>query len=214
MPGPYHYVDSKDQHTAASGVDDHSDLTTAYVEAKVKVLGPWMQETDRQKILKTERDKIQTGLRKSIVLIGLSISLPIVFGILVEQLGMAKVDLINAYSSIFLLLGLGITGVLTTFLLLKWVSRRFHKHNLRALPITLTTLLTLFLVIQKVFDLTNNLIGGLIGYAVGLAGIVLLSIVIAGILIFAWTSPKLPGLAKLIVLLLFLVVGGVVFRLL
>jgi hypothetical protein len=85
-----HYVEPLDQHIAAEGVPDHSDLTTFYAEAKVENLGPWMQEEDRQKALEVERNTIQTDLRKSVILIGLSISLPVVFGVLLGQFAMTN----------------------------------------------------------------------------------------------------------------------------
>ncbi|HEY8992907.1 MAG TPA: hypothetical protein VIM37_03615 [Candidatus Microsaccharimonas sp.] len=209
-----HYVDPVDQHTVAEGVPDHSDLTTFYAEAKVENLGPWMQEADRQKALGDERNKIQTGLRKSSVLIGLSISLPVVFGILIGQFAMTNTTIADGITAAFVLAGLGVVVLLLTFLLLKWVGARFQKHSVRALPITLTTLLSLFLVTQKVFDYSNKIVGGIIGYAAALGSLVVIGIVIATILIFTWTSPKLPALLKMVALLLFLGAAAYIYYLL
>jgi hypothetical protein len=208
-----HYVDPKDQIGEAEGVSDHSDLTTFYAEAKTEDLGPLLQEADRQKVMEDERNKIQTGLRKSVVLIGLSISMPVVFGILVGQLAMSQTNLSDGITFAFLLAASGIVLLIMTFLMFKWVGKRFQKHGVRALPITLTTLLTLFLVIEKVFNLTNSLIGGIIGYATALVGLVVISIIVATILIFVWTSPKLPGIIKIIILFLFLGAAAAVYYL-
>jgi hypothetical protein len=204
-----HYVDPVDQHIAAEGVPDHSDLTTFYAEAKVEDLGPWMQEADRQKALEEERNKIQTGLRKSSVLIGLSISLPVVFGILLGQFAMTDTTIADGITAAFTLAGLGVLVLILTFLLLKWVGKRFQKHSVRALPITLTTLLSIFLVTEKLFNYANTLIGGIVGYAVALGSLVVIGIVVTTVLIFVWTSPKLHALLKIAALLLFL--GGSAF---
>lgn len=212
----YHTVDPKDQHLSAEGVTDHSDLTTFYAEAKKEVLGPWMQEDERQAVMQKERDKIQIGLRKSVVLIGLSISIPVILGILVGQLVMVNLQtggVSNGGPIIFIVFLLIPTVTVTTILLLKWVSTRFQKHSLRALPITLTTLLSLFLVLQKIFDLFDYLIGGLVGYSVALAATVLISILISTVTIFIWTKPRLSGLIKLAVLLGFVGVAAAVFYL-
>jgi hypothetical protein len=209
-----HYIDPLDQHIVAEGVPDHSDLTTFYAEAKVENLGPWMQEKDRQKALEDERNTIQTGLRKSVILIGLSISLPVVFGILLGQFAMTNTTIGDGVTLAFVLALLGVTVAVTTLLLFKWVRARFQKHSVRAIPIVLTTLGSLLLVTQKVFSLTNNLIGGLVSYAAALTGLIVIGILITTITIFVWTSPKLPALVKLCVLLLFLGGAAAVFYLL
>ena len=69
-----------------------------------------------------------------------------------------------------------------------------------------TTLLCLFLVIQKVFNLFDGLVGGFVGYGAALIALLVIGILIATVTIFVWTSPKLPRLVALLVLLAFL--GG------
>lgn len=209
----HHYVDPKDQHEAATGVEDHSDLTTFYAVPKKEVLGPWMQEGDRQKALQADLDKIQTGLRKSSVLVGLSVSLPVVLGILLGQYVFSSTELAIAGPLLFVFIMLGLLLVITTIVMFMWVGKRFQKHGVRALPVTLTTLLTLFLVLQKIFDLCENLIGGRIGYGVALISLLVVSIIIATITIFVWTSPKIHPLAKVFILLGFVGVGSVIFYL-
>jgi hypothetical protein len=209
----YHSVDSGDQHIAAEGVADHSDLTTFYAEAKHEVLGPWMQEDERQKAMQIERDKIQTGLRKSVILIGLGISMPLVLGILLGQLFLAFATPSTVYTFIFIVIILSLALLITTVILLRWVAERFQKHSIRALPITLTTLLCLFLVVQRTFDLFDGLVGGIVGYAVALAALPVIGILIATITIFAWTSPKLSWVLKLLVIFVFLGVSTAIFYL-
>ena len=206
-----HYVDPLDQNISAEGVPDHSDLSTFYAEAKVVELGPWMKEADRQKALEGGRNKIQTGLRTSVIPIGLSISLPVIFGILLGQFAMTNTTIADGVTLAFILALLGVSVAVITFLLLKWVGGRFQKHSVRALPIILTTLGSLVLVIQKVFNLAGSLIGGLVGYAVAIGAIIIIGIFISTISIFVWTSPKLPALVKILVLLLFLGSAAAVF---
>ena len=198
-----HYVDAKDQHIAAEGVADHSDLTTFYAEAKKEELGPWMQEADRQKVLEEERNKVVLGLRKSAVLVGLSISLTVVAGIAIGQFFMNFITIENATYALPVII-LGLLGFIAlTFLLLRWVTRTFNTHNLRALPITLTTLLSLLFVSRPLFETMNSLVGGIAGYVAALASLVVIGIIIAAVSIFIWTSQKIHGIAKILILALF-----------
>jgi len=198
-----HYVDAKDQHIAAEGVADHSDLTTFYAEAKKEELGPWMQEADRQKVLEEERNKVVLGLRKSAVLVGLSISLTVVAGIALGQFFMNFITIENATYALPVII-LGLLGFIAlTFLLLRWVTRTFNTHNLRALPITLTTLLSLLFVSRPLFETMNSLVGGIAGYVAALASLVVIGIIIAAVSIFIWTSQKIHGIAKILILALF-----------
>jgi len=198
-----HYVDAKDQHIAAEGVADHSDLTTFYAEAKKEELGPWMQEADRQKVLEEERNKVVLGLRKSAVLVGLSISLTVVAGIALGQFFMNFITIENATYALPVII-LGLLGFIAlTFLLLRWVTRTFNTHNLRALPITLTTLLSLLFVSRPLFESMNSLVGGITGYVTALASLIVIGIIIAAVSIFVWTSQKIHGIAKILILALF-----------
>jgi len=208
-----HYVDAGDQHEAATGVEDHSDLTTFYAKPVEVELGPWMQEADRQVALQKERDTIQLGLRKSVALIGISIAMPVVLGILLGQLFMTNANPDKVYFFIFIVIILTLILLGITIGLLRWVGAQFQHYSIRALPITLTILLCLFLVVQKVFDLFNSLIGGIAGYVVSLAALPVISIFIATITIFIWTAPKIHPLAKMFILFLFVGVAAGVFYL-
>lgn len=200
-----HYVDPKDQHIAAEGVADHSELTTAYIDAKNEPLGPWMGEQERQASFEEERNKLTKGLRKSVVPIGIFLGLPVVFGILIGQIALTGVDPQdpNAMAYVIgMIFAAGIALALTLGLF-RWVGHTFQNHALRALPITLTVLGSLVFLIQKIFDYTNESISGIPGYATALGALIIISIIISTITIFAWTAPKLPAVIKLFVLLLF-----------
>lgn len=205
-----HYVDPKGQHIAAEGVPTHSELTTMYRNAHKEELGRWMQEDERQAVMEKERNTVTTNLRKSSVLVGICISLPVVLGILIGQLGMTRVGInqADAMALSFLLLFLTAGLLLLTYALFKWVEQTFHDHTLKALPISLTVLGSLFFLIRPTFLLTGLHIGGLAGYGVGLLLLLILGIVITTITIFFWTAPKIHPLIKIFVLLLFF--GGAV----
>ena len=197
----YHYVDPKDQHEAAEGIADHSELTTFYAEAKKEVLGPWMQEADRQKAMEEDRYRVILGLRKSAALVGVHISLPIVVGIIVYQLLTNIVTPENAIMILFIILiGLGIY-VLIAISLFKWVLQKFYMHNLRPAPIVLTTIASISLLIQPLFRITDAGIGGLIGYGVGLVALLLTGTALTTLAILVWTSRKVSGVLKIIFLL-------------
>jgi hypothetical protein len=198
-----HYVDAGDQTIAAEGVEDHSELTTIYPGAVKSEIGPWMQEQDRQAHKSAERQRSIRKLRTSSVLIGFYASLPVVVSVIVGQLFMSTKTVVETYTVVFLvMLGLAaFTGL--TFAIYRWIGRTFHAHEMRALPITLTILASLFFIIQPLFRLGDEFIGGLTGYAAGLAGIIVVSIVISVVSVFAWTSSHIPSLVKIVVLLLF-----------
>ena len=199
-----HDVDQHDQDFVGVGIPDRSELTTFYAEAKKEELGPWMQENERQEAMAKERDKVQISLRGSALRIGLFISLPVVLGIIIGQILMSNVDLKNAVPILFLVI-LGILAFLGfTYASLKWVGGEFQKHNLKALPITLTTIVSMALLIPKTFATYDMMFGGLTGYGIGLASLLGVGIVVAGISVFVWSAPRLSGLIKLLVLVLFL----------
>ena len=194
-----HYVDPGDQHIAAEGVEDHSELTTHYAEAKREELGPWMQEHERQKAFETERSDVIKGLRRSSFVIGLFMSLPVVLGILIGQFALTSVPA-NDPNAMAYLIGLifavGIAAAIT-FSLFKWVSQTFYNHSLRALPISLAILACIAFLVTPLFSLGGSSVGGLAGYAAGLGGILLTGGIIAVLSIFVWTMPKLSGVVKI-----------------
>lgn len=211
-----HYVDPKDQHTVAEGVADHSELTAFYADAKKEDLGPWMQEDERQAAMEEKRYKAQTGLRKSAVLIGLGISMPVVLGMLLEQLIVSQLRTNNIGQIgpfIFIIILLIPCFLVAALIILKHVTKRFHAYSIRALPITFTTLLSLLLISPIVFEMSGQLIGGIVGYGIGLITLIAASILISTVTIFVWTIPKVSGIAKLLVLTAFLACTIAVFSL-
>lgn len=198
-----HYVDAGDQHTAAEGAPNHSELTTLYRDPPKVELGHWMHEDERQAALEKERANVTTDLRKSAILIGLALSIPVVLGIIFEQFFTTTVSLTNAIP-ILLLIIFGCAGYLALSVhLFKWVAQTFHNHTLRALPISLTTLLCLFLLIKPTFHLTNLYDGGMVGYVIGLSILLAVGTIITIISVLAWTSQKLPNILKILVLTVF-----------
>ena len=203
------FVDPKDQSDAAEGVTDHSELAGMYRDVKKPELTHWMSEDERKKAMDKELNSIVTNLRKSAVLVGFCISLPVIVGLVIGQIAITKeIDRNNAMAYMFLIvLALGGFGALT-YALFKWVGQTFHNHTVRALPITLTTLLSLFFLMQPVFRFTEIQIGGIAGYSAGLGILLAAGIFIATVSIFVWTSVKMPALLKLLILCVFF--GGAV----
>ena len=198
-----HYVDSGDQHTAAEGAPDHSELTTLYRDPPKVELEHWMHENERQAALETKRATVTTNLRKSAILIGLALSIPVALGIIFEQFFTTTVNLVNAIPILFLII-FGFAGYFALSIhLFKWVAKTFHNHTLRALPISLTTLLCLFLLLRPTFYLTSLHIGGLAGYATGLGALLVIGTLITTISVLVWTSQKLPNIFKILVLVIF-----------
>jgi hypothetical protein len=202
-----HYVDPKDQHEAAQGIEDHSDLTVLYAETKKEDLGPWMQEDDRQVAMEKDRREVITSLRASALRIGMYLSLPVVLGILLGQFSFYRtgpgINEADAMALAFVILFLFAGWAILTYNLLKRVGETFHKHTLRPLPIVLTTLLSLIFLIRPALHYSNALIGGVGGNVVALVALLITGSIISTITIFAWTTKWIPGLVKILVLLAF-----------
>ena len=49
----------------------------------------------------------------------------------------------------------------------------------------------------------NSLVGGITGYVTALASLIVIGIIIAAVSIFVWTSQKIHGIAKILILALF-----------
>ena len=198
-----HYVDPKDQHIAAEGVPSRSDLTTAYRDAAHETLGPWMKEDERQAAMEKDRQKIIRGLRKSAFLIGASISIPVVISVAIVKFMTTQVNTENEIYLVFaLVLAFGIfLGI--TYSMFKWVGQTFRNHNLRAMPITVTTLLCLFFLIMPALRYFSVKPSGLEIYVYSLGSLLVAGILIATISIFVWTTRWIPGLLKILILLAF-----------
>ena len=200
-----HYVDPKDQHIAAQGVPTRPELTTAYRNVQEKKLGPWMQEDDRQAAMEKDRLKVITDLRKSSLLIGISLSIPVVTGILLYEFALVRayMDPPTALILAFVLLFAAATWAIVTFRLFKWVSETFRQHTLRALPTSFTTLLILLLLVRPVFMYFLPKYGGQWGGIYALSTLLVIGIIVSIIMIFVWTAKWIPALLKIFVLLAF-----------
>ena len=198
-----HYVDPKDQHIAAQGVPTRSELTTAYRNVEEKTLGPWMQENDRQAAMEKDRLKVITDLRKSSLLIGIALSVPVVTGILLYEFALVRANMDPSASIIlaFVLLFAAAAWAIVTFRLFKWVSETFRQHTLRALPTSFTTLLMLVLLIRPVFMYFLPKYQGQWGGIYALSTLLVIGIVVSIIMIFVWTAKWIPALLKITFLL-------------
>jgi hypothetical protein len=200
-----HYVDSKDQHIAAEGAPTHTELVGMYREAKKEVLSPWMQEDDRQAAMQKERDGVITDLRKSSLRIGFYLGLPAALSIVLGTLALFRtgkdVNEADAMVLAFVLLFALAGWAIMSFALIKATGTIFRKHTLRPLPIILTILLSLVFLIFPALRYFDKTIGGFAGNTAALVSILVLGIIISTILIFIWTAKHIPGLAKILALL-------------
>ena len=189
---------------------DHPELSALYPTVKKEELGEWLQEDERQKIKAEKAENFIAGIRPKAPLIGLLIAVPFILSSILLQLLMLIVGLIvrdNAMVIVFgaILVGLIYTGILiATF---KKVIDVFSAHRLRASYVTITILVSIFLVSMPL----SAIIGSLISYIVYLLSITLLSIVLSTVLIYIWTIKNFPSILKIVALLATLTAAALVY---
>ncbi|MBC7459693.1 hypothetical protein H7200_03215 [Candidatus Saccharibacteria bacterium] len=195
-----HFIDAPDSAVEAIR-PNHEDLSTLYPTAAKPDSSPWMREDERQAVLQSARDMQIAGLRRHAAMIGLYIALPFVFGMLILQLALVSVDSLQREGAMLIVFGVVLIGglyTLITYGLFKRISEIFRLHNLKALPISLTVLISLFIISQPLFTLASNLVGGAGGYITALICVPIISIFLTIGLIYIWTSARVSPLLKLV----------------
>jgi len=200
-----HYIDAPDDSLLTTNeMVNRDELSSMYRDAKKEDLGPWMTEAQRQQVLQDKRDAQVIGLRRHAVSMGLLMSLPYIAGMLLLQFALhyyatyeKPTAMFFFFVNMFLLAGYGIG----TVMVLKYTSRIFRSHTLKSSPIAITILGILFLVTQPLFHLAGILIGGVVGYVAAVIMLSIISIILAVIMIYVWTSPKIARVVKAALLL-------------
>jgi len=214
-----HRLDAPDNDTLRNieQLGDRSELTTIYPHAHKEWEGAELISRDeREKRREEEKLRISLSLRKWFVPIGIFIPLPFV---LVTLLSTLTANYINIDKLGFLMLPLLIVmGALiyVSYRTFKFGYKIFYTHGVRAWPFIFILLILLGMSLHGIFLLTEPLHTGeeAIDMLVVAGTVFAFSILYSLILVYIWSSPKLPSGLKVAcagVLALLILIGTSLF---
>jgi len=200
----HHYIDAPDDSLRTTNeMVNREDLSSLYRQASHEELGPWLTEAQRQKVLKDKRDAEVIALRPSFALVGFLVALPVVMSIILFHVVPIVVAAVTNNPTTFAMItAFGGIFALSTYIFLsvacfKRAAATFSHHGLKASPVILTLLLCLVLAMQPLAFLTDQFVSENWAYAASLAALPVLNIILAGILMLIWTSPRVVGVLKI-----------------
>jgi len=200
----HHTIDAPDNSLLTTNeMVNREDLSSLYREAKREELGPWLTETQRQKALKDKRDAEIIGIRPSFALVGFLVALPVIMSIImVNAIPIVIAAVTKDPTALAMITAAGGIFVLTAYIFLSIGCLRraaavFSQHGLRASPVILTLLVCLVLAMQPLVFLSKQFVSETWAYPASLAALSVLNIVLAGVLLFIWTSPRVVGVLKI-----------------
>lgn len=199
-----HYIEPLDHTTTAESMPDRSDLTTIYPDPAKPYLGRIVKEEERQQIKQAEQDRVMRRLRRPSLLIGLLTGLPVVGGMILLNFFATNVDVTDRSTLMpLILLAIILLGgyVGMTVSIVKWLHEIYSKHLLKAWPVTVTVVTSMLLVLKPILAQGSERISGIAGYGASIAALLALSTVLVGLLILVWTTPKMSGVVKMVLLL-------------
>jgi len=201
---PNHYIDAPDNSLRTTNeMVNRDDLSSLYRQAKHEELGPWLTEAQRQKVLKDKRDAEVIALRPSFALVGFLVALPVVLSIImVHVIPTVIAAVTNDPTTLAMITAFGGIFTLATYIFLsvacfKRAAAPFSQHGLKASPVIITLLLCLALAMQPLVFLADRFVSETWAYPASLAALPVLNIVLAGILMCIWTSPRVIGVLKI-----------------
>jgi len=200
---PNHYLDAPDDSLLTTNeMVNRDDLSSIYRQAKHEELGPWLTEAQRQQVLKDKRDAEVIALRPSFALVGFLVALPVVMSIIMFHVVPIVIAAVTKDSNLAMITAAGGIFVLTAYIFLsigslKRAGAAFSQHGLKASPVIITLLLCLVLAMQPLAFLADQSVSENWAYTASLVALPALNIVLAGILMFMWTSPRVVGVLKI-----------------
>lgn len=181
-------------------LDDRSALTTIYPHAHSAWEGTdLMSAKDREQKRTQEQLKISLAIRKWFAVIGVLVPLPAIL-LLLAIIGASS--FISIKSLIFLLipivLGIGLIGFVT-YWSIKRIRTIFYSHAVKAAPFIIILVGLIALSIDSTFLMTQPLHNGVIFHDALIisAAVLAVSVILSGILMLIWASPRLTSGAKL-----------------
>lgn len=197
-----HRLDAPDNE-ALRGIEqlgDHSELSTIYPHGHSAWEGTdIMSAKDREDKRTQEQVRVSLAIRKQFALIGLLTPLPAILVIMLIVLAATFIDLKNIINLIVpVFLSVGIVTLISI-----WSTRYlygiFYSHAVKATPFLAVLIGLITLSVDALFLVTQPLHSGWLPHDALIisAAVLIVSVVLSGILVLIWASPKLRSGAKL-----------------
>jgi len=178
---------------------DHSDLSTLYFNAHVEWEGKEIiSDAERHARHAKEVLDVTLSIRKWFVVIGLLIPLALVSFVVLLAFATTYITTDNARFALLYVILLTACWLIISFVSLRRVYAIFYAHGIRATPFVVMLIALSGLSAQASYLLTRPLQPGtfLGNTLVVSAGTMLASVVLTGLLLFIWTTPRLSGNGK------------------
>lgn len=183
---------------------DHSGLTTIYPHAHKEWEGVEISTRDQRETERTkEQLRMMLSIRRWFLPIGLLIPLPFVLAVLLISIGAEYLKVQNLWLMIVPVVAIVGLWLYLSYRAFRAVYDIFYAHSIKATPF--------FIVLASLLVLSINLVHGLTQYThstsviitTGIVslGIMAVSTLLSGLLLFIWTSQKLPGSVKLAIII-------------
>ena len=185
-------------------LNDHSNLSGLYFSARKEWEGKAIISDDERQSRQAEAQlAIALSIRPWFIVIGTLVPLPVILFIILSAIATTLVTKDNAQFALLpIILGIGL-WFSVSFFSLRRVHTIFYDHAIKATPFAAVLVALVGLSAQASFLLTRNIQNEsfLTNTLIVSAGTLVASIVISGLLLIIWTSPRLTGNNK---------VGGIV----
>lgn len=198
-----HRLDAPDNESlrTVEQLEDHSELSAIYPNQQVEWKGlPLLSQQERYAKHDAEQRAITTSLRLRFITVGLLLPLPILLAIIFTS-GFYIISDYISFQALWSIPAIILAAIWLIIASRAWRSlfQLFYKHAVRSLPIVVILLIELGLASWTLYGIaapfyTNWVFGNLLGLSIAIFAA---SIILSGIVIFIWTSYRLPGVVKI-----------------
>lgn len=179
---------------------DHSELSALYYTARVEWEGKEII-SDEERHARHDRElrAVMLSIRKWFAVIGLLVPLsPIAFVVLLA-VAVTYISADNARFGLPIVILLVTIWLIVSFISLRKVYELFYAHVIKATPFIVILLVLCGLAAQASYLVTrpfhlSTFLGATLAVA---AGTIISSVLLSGLLLFIWTSPRLRGNSKI-----------------
>lgn len=182
---------------------DHSELSALYFNAHVEWEGKdIISDEERHARRAKEQLKVTLSIRKWFAVIGLLVPLTFVLFVVLLAVAVTYITVDNARFALPLVIIFTGIWLIASYLSLRQVYTLFYAHALKATPFVVILIVLCGLSTQASYLLTRPIQPGtflgntlIVGAATMFA-----SVVLSGLLLLIWTSPRLKGNNKMAII--------------
>lgn len=199
-----HRLDAPDNDSLSQveQLQDRSELSSIYPHAGKQWEGDLISQEERERRRQHKEDMMSFGIRKHAWKIGLLAPLPLVLlGLFLA--GSAKgIALTNINLMVIPMIIVFLIWIAITLNIYKRVFTLFYAHALRAVPFLMISFVIWLLSVQIIYTLTTSIHNQQPLNAVAIVGAISLlwSMIISYILLLVWTTPRINGAGKVIII--------------